>query len=118
MKKGSQTPAVPRWLAKVLSNPRAPMYSFRCYQVPKSQRPVCGAKTRKGQPCQMRVVWDEESNQPRNGRCRLHGGPTTGPRRPEGRKRIPHASRKRMLQRWEDIKTQMERLRQRPTEGA
>ncbi len=36
----------------------------------------CGAKTRKGTPCLNPVM--------KNGRCRLHGGKSTGPRTPEG----------------------------------
>ena len=34
--------------------------------------PLCGAKTRSGQPCQNRGM--------ANGRCRMHGGASTGPR--------------------------------------
>jgi len=38
--------------------------------------PRCGAKTRKGTPCKGPAMV--------NGRCRLHGGKSTGPRTPEG----------------------------------
>ncbi|WP_318527335.1 HGGxSTG domain-containing protein [Ruegeria aquimaris] len=41
--------------------------------LPKSQRPVCGAKTRAGGQCQARAV-------PGKRRCRLHGGLSTGPK--------------------------------------
>ena len=42
---------------------------------------ICGAKTRKGTPCQMRPIrWSQ--------RCRLHGGLSTGPMTAEGRERI------------------------------
>ncbi len=37
----------------------------------------CGAKTRKGTPCQCKAL--------ANGRCKLHGGKSTGPRTPEGK---------------------------------
>lgn len=37
----------------------------------------CGAKTRKGTSCQAKGLL--------NGRCRNHGGMSTGPRTPEGR---------------------------------
>jgi len=48
----------------------------------------CGAKTRKGTPCQMRPAgWV--------GRCRLHGGLSTGPRTAEGRERVAEAQRRR-----------------------
>ncbi|MBK5965226.1 hypothetical protein CCR95_14295 [Thiocystis minor] len=40
--------------------------------------PVCGAKTRRGTPCQCKPL-------KRGGRCRFHGGLSTGPRTPEGR---------------------------------
>jgi len=36
----------------------------------------CGAKTRQGGSCQQPAM--------PNGRCRLHGGKSTGPRTPEG----------------------------------
>lgn len=36
------------------------------------ERTVCGAKTRKGTPCQKAGL--------KNGRCRLHGGSSTGPK--------------------------------------
>ena len=40
----------------------------------------CGAKTRVGAICRCPAM--------RNGRCRLHGGLSTGPKTPEGRQRI------------------------------
>ncbi|MBA7570893.1 hypothetical protein ES695_19240 [Candidatus Atribacteria bacterium 1244-E10-H5-B2] len=42
--------------------------------------PRCGAKTRKGTLCQAPAM--------KNGRCRLHGGKSTGPKTPEGIERI------------------------------
>lgn len=45
----------------------------------------CGAKTRKGTACQ------RPANK-KNGRCRLHGGASTGPRTEEGRARISEAN--------------------------
>lgn len=41
--------------------------------------PRCGAKTRAGTPCRAAAM--------PNGRCRMHGGPSTGPRTPEGLER-------------------------------
>lgn len=51
-------------------------------------RPRCGA-TRKqdGGTCQAPAL--------RNGRCKLHGGKSTGPKTPEGRARIAAAQRAR-----------------------
>jgi hypothetical protein len=42
--------------------------------------PRCGAKTRAGLPCRAAAM--------PNGRCRMHGGPSTGPRTEEGKARI------------------------------
>ena len=45
----------------------------------------CGAKTRRGTACQ-------RPGNKRNGRCRLHGGASTGPRTEDGRARISAAN--------------------------
>ena len=45
--------------------------------------PRCGAKTRRGTPCRCPAM--------ANGRCRLHGGLSTGPRTAEGIERIRRA---------------------------
>jgi hypothetical protein len=42
--------------------------------------PRCGAKTRAGTPCRSAAM--------PNGRCRMHGGPSTGPRTEAGRAAI------------------------------
>jgi hypothetical protein len=42
--------------------------------------PRCGAKTRHGSPCQSPAM--------KNGRCRMHGGPSTGAKTAEGIERI------------------------------
>ncbi|MDN0085428.1 HGGxSTG domain-containing protein [Crenobacter sp. SG2305] len=44
--------------------------------------PTCGAKTRAGTPCQHRNI------SKRNGRCKLHGGASTGPRTKEVKARV------------------------------
>ena len=46
----------------------------------------CGAKTRAGGSCQAPAM--------RNGRCRIHGGASTGPRTPEGLARCIAAATK------------------------
>jgi hypothetical protein len=48
-----------------------------------STAPRCGAKTRRGTPCLCPAM--------PNGRCRLHGGLSTGPRTAEGIERIRRA---------------------------
>ena len=47
---------------------------------------TCGARTRQGTPCRSLAM--------PNGRCKLHGGMSTGPRTPEGwaRLRAGHAA--------------------------
>ena len=45
----------------------------------------CGAKTRRGTPCQ------RPANK-LNGRCRLHGGASSGPRTEQGRAKIAAAN--------------------------
>jgi hypothetical protein len=64
-------------------------------RTPKRLRPRCTARCRTGRRCQAKVVWDEDNDCPVNGRCRLHGGLSTGPRTPEGRRRIGMANRAR-----------------------
>lgn len=47
---------------------------------------LCGAKTRAGTPCKTKPM--------KNGRCRMHGGSSTGPKTPEGKAKISSNSRK------------------------
>lgn len=47
----------------------------------------CGARTRRGDPCQRKAL--------ANGKCRNHGGCSTGPRTELGRNRISEAQRRR-----------------------
>ena len=51
-----------------------------------SKAPRCGAKTRAGTPCRSPAM--------ANGRCRMHGGTSTGPRTPEGLARVAKANYK------------------------
>ena len=62
---------------------------------PKQARPRCQARCRDGHPCQARAVWDEDRDAPRNGRCRMHGGVSTGPTRLAGRQRISASNTRR-----------------------
>lgn len=59
------------------------------------RRPQCGAKCRDGHACRAPAVWDKLNNRPRNDRCKLHGGMSTGPRTMEGKARIAAAQRER-----------------------
>jgi hypothetical protein len=47
--------------------------------MPGRKKQHCGAQTRKGTPCRCKAL--------ANGRCRLHGGLSTGPKTPEGKAR-------------------------------
>lgn len=57
--------------------------------IPKAKRERCGARTRKGTPCQCQPVEGRK-------RCKLHGGGSTGPKTEEGRARIAESNRARM----------------------
>ena len=48
------------------------------------EAPRCGARTRSGGFCRGAAM--------PNGRCRMHGGPSTGPRTPEGLERSRRAN--------------------------
>lgn len=65
-------------------------------RVSKHELPRCGARCRDGHPCQAPATRDAETGcYVRNGRCRLHGGLSTGPKTAEGRRRIGAAARQR-----------------------
>ena len=71
-------------------------------KVAKGLAKVCGAHARStGKPCQCKLVY-------RGGKCRLHGGLSTGPRTPEGKEKALRAMREGW-RRWR----QAERLVQR-----
>lgn len=57
--------------------------------------PRCGAKTRRGMPCRAPAM--------ANGRCRMHGGKSTGPRTREGLERSRKANWKHGLYSAESI---------------
>lgn len=48
---------------------------------------TCSAKTRKGTPCKLKGLY-------KNGRCKLHGGLSTGPKTPEGKEQARINGRK------------------------
>ncbi|HEO1402485.1 TPA: hypothetical protein VAH73_002238 [Legionella pneumophila] len=61
----------------------------------RSRREICGAKTRKGKPCQAPPVWNHNRDCAVNGRCKLHGGLSTGPKTEAGRNAIQESNRRR-----------------------
>lgn len=53
-----------------------------------TSKPICGAHRKQtGSTCQAPAL--------RNGRCKMHGGKSTGPKSPEGLARIAEAQRAR-----------------------
>lgn len=64
-------------------------------KTPRNNRGKCNAKTRKGSPCKAPPVWDGMRDGARNGRCKLHGGLSTGARTEKGREAIRESNRKR-----------------------
>jgi hypothetical protein len=58
------------------------------WQPKRKDRPRCGAKTRAGRRCLVRVEFGKA-------RCRFHGGLSTGPKTKAGRARIAEAQRRR-----------------------
>lgn len=59
---------------------------FRLHGVKLSLAPICGAKNRRGEPCGCKALFP-------NGRCRFHGGLSTGPKTPDGKRRSMEAMR-------------------------
>ena len=51
-----------------------------------TKAPRCGAKTRKGTPCKAPAM--------KNGRCRFHGGKSTGAKTKEGKQKAANANYK------------------------
>jgi hypothetical protein len=68
----------------------------RLNRVKRADRPKCGARRRDGDSCRAPAVWDPVRGKPAHGgRCKLHGGKSTGPRTPEGRAAIAASNRRR-----------------------
>ncbi len=76
----------------------------------KNNRPVCGAKCRDGHQCKAKAVIDSMTDKPVNGRCRMRGGLSTGPKTEEGRLRVREASRKGMIEYWKKKKMTNEKI--------
>lgn len=74
---------------------------------------VCGAKTRKGSPCQCKP-------EPGKRRCKLHGGKSTGPKSAAGREAIRESNRQRSIDASHSRSTVRALLSENPTpsEGA
>jgi hypothetical protein len=68
---------------------------IRLWYRPKRERPRCGAKCRDGSLCNAPPVWNRHLDRAVNGRCRMHGVLSTGPKTEEGRQRIAESNRAR-----------------------
>ena len=66
---------------------RTPLGGTWSGRMPGRLKELCGARTRRATPCRAEAL--------ANGRCRLHGGRSTGPTTAEGRRRIAEAQRRR-----------------------
>lgn len=64
-------------------------------RLPRKRRGTCGAKTRKNTPCQAPPVWNKRKDKAMNGRCKLHGGLSSGPKTEAGKEAIRESNRRR-----------------------
>ena len=69
------------------TKPRAPRLPPRpANPIPSNE--ICGARTKRGTICQSRTLY-------RSGRCKNHGGMSTGPKSAEGKARVAQNARKK-----------------------
>jgi hypothetical protein len=61
---------------------------------PKDKRVRCGARCRDGHSCEAQPYWPQGAPVVRNGRCRMHGGLSTGPRTARGKASVADAARR------------------------
>jgi len=66
----------------------------------KKNRPVCGARCRDGHPCKAKAVVNTINDKPINGRCRMHGGLSSGAKTVEGKQRCREAAKRGMAEYW------------------
>src|SRR5580692_11500755 len=66
----------------------------------KKNRPLCRAKCRNGRSCKAKVVVDPKTGEPINGRCRMHGGLSTGAKTQQGKDKSREAARRGMIAYW------------------
>jgi len=97
---GDRAPSIPPAATTIAAHAKDPMHREKEASLPRSGplrngnprgnpnlAPRCGARTRQGCPCRGPAM--------RNGRCRMHGGKSTGPRTVEGLARLRAAARAR-----------------------
>lgn len=71
------------------------IYIGRIRKIARKKRGVCGARTRRNTPCQAPPVWNKSQDKARNGRCKLHGGLSTGPKTEAGKEAIRTSNKRR-----------------------
>jgi len=76
----SPTPLTRKEIGRRLQEAAEQVHRKRINALPAIPGGPCGAKTRAGTPCKQKAVYE-------NGRCKFHGGLSTGPRTPEGKRR-------------------------------
>jgi len=82
-----------------MQTPRPTEVANTIWDQRRKKRPRCGAKTRAGGSCLVRVELGKQ-------RCRFHGGLSTGPKTEAGRARIAEAQRRRWRQSKRDVWTE------------
>jgi hypothetical protein len=70
----------------------------------KKTRPLCGSRCRDGHACKAKAVINPKTDKPINGRCRLHGGLSSGAKTEEGKARCREAVRRGMIEYWKKKK--------------
>jgi hypothetical protein len=75
-------------------------HSIHWKQSSRRDRPLCGSRCRDGHACKAKAVVNLKTDKPVNGRCRMHGGLSTGAKTQEGKARCREASRRGMLEYW------------------
>lgn len=87
---GRRGPELVEWLAEEFPNADI---RVRFARTQRSDRQRCGARCRDGHACKAPAVWDAVRDRPRNGRCKLHGGLSAGPKTLEGKRRCAEGRR-------------------------
>jgi hypothetical protein len=82
--------------------------------MPRQERPRCGARTRAGGTCRAQALL-AKSGKP--GRCRMHGGLSTGPKTKNGKERNRRRAKAQMRNRWADHRAAGETAIQLSPEG-
>ena len=82
---------------------KCPAYRYRKSRNPPMGIPIplCEAKCRDGHSCKAKAACDKFRGEPLNGRCRMHGGLSTGAKSKEGRVRCSEAASRGMKAYWE-----------------